>query len=246
MNFFYLAGLYFVFLKRVFSKPEKQKFYLKNIFTELWNLGISSIGIVAIISFFIGAVITLQTAYNVTSPLFPLYLIGLGTRDSMILEFSSTIVSLILAGKIGSSIAGEIGTMRVTEQIDALETMGVNPASFLVMPKIVAMLVMSPVLNIFSVFIGILGGYITVWATSVIPLNDFLYGVTTEFIPFYVTYSLVKSTVFGFIITSVSAFQGFYVKGGSLEVGRAGTRSVVYSSILILIFNLILTQLLLA
>ncbi len=246
MNFFYLAGQYFVFLRRVFAKPEKQKLYLRNILTELWNLGVGSLGIVVIISAFIGAVITLQTAYNVTSPLFPLFLIGLGTRDSMILEFSSTIVSLILAGKVGSSIAGEIGTMRVTEQIDALEIMGVNSASFLIMPKIVAMVLIAPVLNILSVFIGIFGGFLTIEATAVIPTEDFLYGLTVEFIPFYVTYSLIKSVVFSFIITSVSSFQGYYVKGGSLEVGRAGTRAVVYSSILILIFNLILTQLLLA
>jgi phospholipid/cholesterol/gamma-HCH transport system permease protein len=239
-------GRYFVFLVRVFARPEKQRLYLRNILTEIWNLGIGSIGIVAIISIFIGAVITLQTAYNITSPLFPLYLIGLGARDSMILEFSSTMVGLILAGKIGSSIASEIGTMRVTEQIDALEIMGINPASFLVMPKVTAMLLISPTLNIISVFIGLFGGYLAVMATSVIPVNDFLYGLTLSFIPYYATYSIVKSVFFAFIITSVSAYQGYYVKGGSLEVGRASTRAVVYSSILILIFNLILTQLLLA
>ncbi len=246
MSLPYHIGRYFVFLVRVFARPEKQKLYLRNILTEIWNLGIGSIGIVAIISVFIGAVITLQTAYNVTSPLFPLYLIGLGARDSMILEFSSTMVGLILAGKVGSSIAGEIGTMRVTEQIDALEIMGINPASFLVMPKVTAMLLISPSLNILSVFIGLFGGFLAVVSTGVIPVNDYLYGLQLSFIPFYAVYSIVKSVFFAFIITSVSAYQGYYVKGGSLEVGRAGTRAVVYSSVLILIFNLVLTQLLLA
>ena len=239
-------GRYFAFLFRVFSKPEKQRLYLKNILTEIWSLGIGSIGIVAIISIFIGAVITLQTSYNVTSPLFPLYLIGLGVRDSMILEFSSTMVGLILAGKIGSSIAGEIGTMRVTEQIDALEIMGINPASFLVMPKIMAMLIISPALNIFSVFIGLVGGSFVVLATSVIPAPAYLYGLTLSFIPFYLLYSFIKRTFFSFILISVSAYQGYFTKGGSLEVGKSSTRAVVYSSILILVFNLILTQLLLA
>ncbi|MDD2562797.1 MAG: ABC transporter permease [Salinivirgaceae bacterium] len=246
MSTFFHIGRYFTFLFRIFAKPEKQRLYLKNIFTEIWYLGIDSIGIVAIISFFIGAVITLQTAYNVTSPIFPLYLIGLGARDSMILEFSSTIVGLILAGKIGSSIAGEIGTMRVTEQIDALEIMGINPASFLVMPKVMAMLIFSPVLNILSVFIGLVGGYIAVMTTSVIPVSEYLYGLSLAFIPYYMFYSIIKSVIFSFIITSVSAYQGYYTNGGSLEVGKASTRAVVHSSILILIFNLILTQLLLA
>ncbi|HQA76631.1 MAG TPA: ABC transporter permease, partial [Salinivirgaceae bacterium] len=181
MQFFYNIGRYFVFVKRVFAKPEKYKLYLLNIIKEIWSLGVGSLGIVAIISVFIGAVIALQSAYNVTSPLFPLYYIGLGVRDSMMLEFSSTIVGLILAGKVGSSIASEIGTMRVTEQIDALEIMGINPASFLIMPKTIGMLIFSPLLTILSVTIGILGGYLAVLVTSVIPLQDYLFGLTLDF-----------------------------------------------------------------
>lgn len=246
MQFLYNIGRYFVFVKRVFAKPEKPKLYLLNIVREIWNLGVGSLGIVAIISVFIGAVIALQTAYNVTNPLFPLYYIGLGVRDSMMLEFSSTIVGLILAGKVGSSIASEIGTMRVTEQIDALEIMGINPASFLIMPKTIGMLIFSPILTILSVTIGILGGYLAVLATAIIPLQDYLFGLTLDFVPYYLVYSIIKGLVFAFIITTVSGYQGYYASGGSLEVGKASTQGVVYSSILILIFNLILTQLLLA
>ncbi len=246
MQLFFNIGRYFVFLKRVFSKPEKHKLNLLNIIAEIWSLGIGSLGIVALISVFIGAVITLQTAYNVTNPLFPLYYIGLGIRDSMMLEFSSSMVGLILAGKVGSNIASEIGTMRITEQIDALEIMGINPASFLVMPKTMGMLIISPVLTVFSIAIGLLGGYLAVVTTSVIPMKDYLYGLTLEFVPFYLVYAIIKGLVFVFIITTVSAYQGYFVSGGSLEVGKASTRGVVYSSVLILVFNLILTQLLLA
>lgn len=246
MHFFFDIGRYIVFISRVFARPEKQKLYLRNIISEIWSLGIGSLGIVVIISVFIGAVITLQTAYNVTHPLFPLHYIGLGVRDSMMLEFSSTMVGLILAGKVGSSIAGEIGTMRVTEQIDALEIMGINPASFLVMPKTVGLMIIIPSITIISVAIGLLGGYLAILATSVIPLDDYLFGLTLDFRPYFLSYSIAKGLIFAFIITTVSAYQGYYVKGGSLEVGKAGTRGVVYSSILILIFNLVLTQLLLA
>lgn len=245
MQLFFNIGRYFVFVKRVFTKPEKPKLYLFSIIREVWSLGVGSLGIVATISVFIGAVIALQSAYNVTNPLFPLYYIGLGVRDSMMLEFSSTIVGLILAGKVGSSIASEIGTMRVTEQIDALEIMGINPASFLIMPKTIGMLIFSPILTILSVTIGILGGYLAVLVTSVIPLQDYMFGLTLDFVPYYLGYSIIKSLVFAFIITTVSGYQGYYVSGGSLEVGKASTQGVVYSSILILIFNLILTQLLL-
>jgi phospholipid/cholesterol/gamma-HCH transport system permease protein len=239
-------GRYILLLKKVFSKPEKPSIYFKQTVHELVYLGLNSVGIIAIISFFMGAVITLQTAYNTENPIYPTYLIGLGCRDSIILEFSSTITALILAGKVGSSIASEIGTMRVTEQIDALEIMGVNSASFLILPKMIATLVFNPFLTLLSIIIGILGGWIAGTQAGVITTQDFVYGIQYAFIPYYITYSLIKTVVFAFIITSVSAFQGYYVSGGSLEVGQASTKAVVYSSVLILLFNVILTQLLLS
>lgn len=240
------VGLYFLFLKKVFSKPEKPRIYYKQTMTELVSLGLTSIGIIAIISFFMGAVITLQTAYNTENPIYPAYLIGLGCRDSIILEFSSTVSALILAGKVGSNIASEIGTMRVTEQIDALEIMGINSASYLTLPKIVATLIFNPLLTLMSISIGIFGGWIAGSVSGVITSANFIYGIQYAFVPYYITYSLIKTVFFAFIITSISAFQGYHVAGGSLEVGRASTKAVVYSSVLILLFNVILTQLLLS
>ena len=239
-------GRFFLLLKKVFSKPEKPSIYFKQTMHELVYLGLNSIGIIAIISFFMGAVITLQTAYNTENPIYPTYLIGLGCRDSIILEFSSTISALILAGKVGSSIASEIGTMRVTEQIDALEIMGVNSASYLILPKIVATLLFNPILTLLSIIVGIVGGWIAGTFSGVITSEDFVYGIQYAFIPYYITYSMIKTLFFAFIITSVSSFQGYYVEGGSLEVGRASTKAVVYSSVMILLFNVILTQLLLS
>lgn len=246
IKFLTQVGLYFLFLKKVFSKPEKPSLYYKQTMREFVYLGLTSIGIIAVISFFMGAVITLQTAYNTENPIYPKYLIGLGTRDSMILEFSSTIAALILAGKVGSNIASEIGTMRVSEQIDALEIMGVNSASFLVLPKLIATLLFNPILTLMSIIIGIFGGGIAGTLAGVMTPENYIYGIQYAFIPYYIVYSLIKTVFFAFIITSVSAFQGYYVQGGALEVGRASTKAVVYSSVLILLFNVILTQLLLS
>jgi|BarGraNGADG00212_2_1021979.scaffolds.fasta_scaffold00294_10 phospholipid/cholesterol/gamma-HCH transport system permease protein len=239
-------GLYFLLLKKVFSKPEKPSLYFKQTMSEFVNLGLNSIGIIAIICFFMGAVITLQTAYNTENPIYPKYLIGLGCRDSMILEFSSTIAALILAGKVGSNIAAEIGTMRITEQIEALEIMGVNSASYLILPKIIATLLFNPILTLIGMIVGIFGGWIAGTLAGVITSENFIYGIQYEFIPYYIVYSLIKTVFFAFIITTVSSFQGYYVAGGSLEVGRASTKAVVYSSVLILLFNVILTQILLS
>jgi phospholipid/cholesterol/gamma-HCH transport system permease protein len=246
VKFFTLLGRYFILLSKVFSIPEKSSFYYKQTMREFVFLGINSIGIVSIISFFMGAAITLQTAYNTENPIYPTYLIGLGCRDSIILEFSSTVAALILAGKVGSSIASEIGTMRVTEQIDALEIMGVNSASYLILPKIIATVLFNPFLTLLSICVGILGGWLAGTQAGVITTEAFVYGIQYAFIPYYITYSLIKTVVFAFIISSVSAFQGYYVSGGSLEVGQASTKAVVYSSVLILCFNVILTQLLLS
>lgn len=246
IRFLTQTGLYFLFLKKVFSKPERPSVYYRQTMFEFVSLGLNSIGIITIISFFMGAVITLQTAYNTENPIYPTYLIGLGCRDSIILEFSSTVAALILAGKVGSSIASEIGTMRVTEQIDALEIMGINSASYLVLPKIIATLFFNPILTLISICVGIFGGWVAGTTTGVITSEDFIYGIQYAFIPYYITYSLIKTVFFAFIISSVSSFQGYYVDGGSLEVGRSSTKAVVYSSVLILLFNVILTQLLLS
>lgn len=246
MNIFFHFGRYFILIKRAFAKPEKFTIYINRIFEEINILGIGSLGIVAIISVFMGAVITIQSAFNFESPLIPYYAIGVAVRDSMILEFSPAIVSLILAGKVGSSIASEIGTMRVTEQIDALEIMGINSAGYLIFPKIIASVLFNPILIIFSMFLGVAGGYIFGVMAGVVSPHQFVYGIQYDFRPFNVVYALIKSGVFAFIIASVPAYHGYYTKGGALEVGRSSTKGVVYSSILILAFDLILTQLLLA
>jgi phospholipid/cholesterol/gamma-HCH transport system permease protein len=239
-------GSYWILMGKVFAEPENYKIYYRQTVREVMLLGVNSIGIVIIISVFMGAVITLQTAYNTDNPIYPTYLIGLGCRDSIILEFSSTVIALILAGKVGSSITSEIGTMRVTEQIDALELMGVNSASYLIFPKVIAALIFNPLLTLISITVGVAGGWIAGIATGVITSSDFIYGIQYAFIPYYIVYSLIKTLFFAFIITTVASYHGYFVQGGSLEVGRASTRAVVYSSVLILLFNVILTQLLLS
>jgi len=233
-------------MKTVFARPEKHIIFYRQIIKEIISLGVNSIGIVIIISGFMGAVITLQVRYNFESPFIPLYLIGLTARDTMFLEFSSTIVGLILAGKVGSNIASEIGTMRISEQIDALEIMGVNSANYLILPKIVAAVFFNPFLTIISMFVGMLGGWLAVIITGALSPADYIYGLHYWFIPYYILFGLVKATVFAFIITSVPAYHGYYANGGALEVGKSSTKGVVYSMILILFFDVILTQLFLA
>ncbi len=244
-RFFYHFGRYCLLLGRVFSRPEKLSVYTRQIFREIDALGIGSLGLISIISVFMGGVITIQSAYNFTSPLIPLYAIGLGTRESIVLEFSPTIVSLILAGKVGSNIASEIGTMRITEQIDALEIMGVNSAGYLILPKVIAAMLINPFLIVISMFLGIFGGYSMGVLSGACTSYEFIYGVQSFFVPFNIVYSLTKTVVFAFIITSVSAYHGYYTAGGALEVGRASTRSVVYNSVIILVTNLIITKLML-
>ena len=246
MKALYHIGNYFLLLTTIFSKPEKQKPYLRQIVKELEKIGLHSIGIVVIISIFMGAVITLQTAYNFTSVIIPRYLIGVGARDALILEFSSTMIGLILAGKVGSNIASEIGTMKVTEQIDALEIMGVNSAGYLILPKIIAAVLFNPILCMISMIVGIFGGWMAAIATNAVTPENYILGIKAFFIPYYITYALVKTVVFAFIIVTVSSYIGYNVKGGAIQVGKASTLAVVYSSILILLFNVILTQLFLA
>ena len=232
-------------MRRVFGKPEKFSMYFRQIIYEINSLGIGSLGLIAIISVFMGGVITIQSAYNFTSPLIPLYAVGLGTRESIVLEFSPTIVSLILAGKVGSNIASEIGTMRITEQIDALEIMGINSAGYLILPKIAAAMFINPFLIVISMFLGVLGGYLMGISTGACTSYEYIFGIQSFFIPFNIFYSLTKTVVFAFIITSVSAYHGYYTSGGALEVGKASTKSVVYNSIIILIANLVITQIML-
>jgi phospholipid/cholesterol/gamma-HCH transport system permease protein len=239
------VGRYFLLMKQVFTIPDQWRMFFRQLPLEFEKLGLRSVGIVIIISIFMGAIMTIQTQLNTSNPLLPRYSTGLVTRDTLLLEFSSTILCLLLAGKVGSNIASEIGSMRITEQIDALETMGVNSANYLILPKIIALVFMMPFLVIFSMFLGIIGGYGVGVFSSIITVSDFIYGIQYDFIPFYVTYSIIKSIFFGFIIASVSSYYGYTTKGGALEVGVASTNAVVNSSVLILLFDILLTDLLL-
>jgi len=239
-------GRYWKFMKGLFVKPEKFIVYYRQVMHELVSIGVGALGIVALTSVFMGAVITLQSAYNLVNPMVPLYAVGIVARDSIILEFSPTIIMLVLAGKIGSSIASEIGTMRVTEQIDALEIMGINSSGYLTLPKIVAGLLICPFVVIISMFLGIIGGWVAGDMSGIVPSADYIRGIQDQFLPFNIVFALIKTLVFAYIITSVSAYHGFHTDGGALEVGQSSTKAVVYSSIFILIFDYILTQLILA
>lgn len=238
-------GRYTLFLKRAFSVPDKWKIFFQRTVNEITKLGVDSIPLVIVISIFIGAVITIQMQLNVQSPLMPAYSVGLAARDIMLLEFSNSMLCLILAGKVGSSIASEIGTMRVTEQIDALEIMGINSVNFLVLPKIIAFVAFMPVLVVFCIGTSFVGGWLVAAFTDLISIQKYVYGLQMFFNEWYVWYGLIKSVIFAFIIASVASFFGYYVKGGALEVGKASTNAVVSSSIIILLFDVILTKLLL-
>lgn len=240
------VGRYWKFMLSLLIKPEKFIVYYRQVMRELVSIGIGALGIVAITSIFMGAVITIQSAYNLVNPLVPLYAVGIVARDSIILEFSPTIIMLVLAGKVGSSIASEIGTMRVTEQIDALEIMGINSSGYLTLPKIIAAMLILPFVVLISMFLGIIGGWIAGNLSGVVPSADYIKGLQDQFLPFNITFAMIKTIVFAYIITSVSSYHGFYTDGGALEVGQSSTKAVVYSSILILIFDYILTQLILA
>ena len=245
MGILHGCGEYFLLMTRVFKRPSKLSIYRKQIIHEMDSLGIGSLGIITIISIFMGAVITLQTSSNIDSAIVPEYTVGYAARQSMILEFSPTIIALILAGIVGSNIASEIGTMRVSEQIDALEIMGVNSASYLIVPKIIAAVLINPFLVIWSMFVGIFGGYLASMLSGILSTDQYIYGIQYDFEPFSITYALIKTLFFAFIITSIPSYFGYYVRGGALEVGAASTKGVVASSIAILIVNYILTQLLL-
>lgn len=238
-------GDYLILMSQVFRKPDKALIFRKRLLHEFYNLGYTSIVIVLILSVFVGAVATILVAYNTDNPLLPEKLVGFSARQMIILEFSPTIISLILAGKLGSQIASEIGTMRVTQQIDALKVMGINPANYLILPKIISCLLFIPVLIIFSIVVGILGGWLACVLTGVITPTNYVVGLRAWFEPYTITFAMIKTVVFAFLITSISSFVGYTVKGGSVEVGKASTRGVVMSSIAIIVSDLILTQMLL-
>jgi phospholipid/cholesterol/gamma-HCH transport system permease protein len=242
---FHSLGRYILLLRLSFRKPEKFSVYWAEVMREMVSQGIGSLGIIAIISVFIGAVATIQTAFQLVSDFIPKTVVGGITRDSTILEFSPTISALVLAGRIGSSIASQIGTMRVTEQIDALEIMGVNTPGYLISPKIISGVTMIPLLVVISVVLGLGGGYLACAVSKEVSTNDYIAGLTDGFNPLIVTVCAVKSIAFGFIITSVCSYQGFYTSGGALEVGQAATRGVVFSCIMILFADLIVSKVLL-
>ncbi len=230
----YNLGRYILLLRLSFVKPEKFSVYWKEVMREMVSIGIGSLTIIAIISVFIGAVATIQTAFQLVSDFIPKTIVGTITRDSTILEFSPTISALVLAGRVGSSIASQIGTMRVTEQIDALEIMGVNAPGYLISPKIISGVIMIPFLTIMSICLGLVGGYIACAASNEVSTSDYITGLTDGFKVIILQVSMVKAIAFGFIITSICAYQGFYTSGGALEVGQSATKGVVYSCIMIL------------
>lgn len=243
MRLFFHIGKYFMLMAKVFKRPQKYKVYYHQIISEINNIGITSLPIVCIISVFMGGIITIQSAFGFNSPWVPLYAVGFTTRESILLELSPTIVSLILAGKVGSNIASEIGTMRITEQIDALEIMGINSAGYLIFPKIAASVFIFPFLIALSMFLGLVGGYVMGVTAGACTPYEYVYGIQAFFEPWKLYYSFSKVLVAAFIITSVSSYYGYYTTGGALEVGRSSTNAVVYSSILVLLFSLILTNL---
>ena len=242
----YLAdiGSYFIMLKAVFSRPTKRAILRELILKEIDELIINSLGIVTFISFFIGGVVAIQTALNIDNPLIPDYLVGFATRQSIILEFAPTFISIIMAGKVGSFITSSIGSMRVTEQIDALEVMGINAINYLVFPKIIALLTY-PFLIAISMFLGIVGGWVAGVYGGYSTSEAFISGLQEDFIPFHIVYAFIKSIVFAFILATVTSWQGYYMKGGALEVGKASTKAFVWTTILIILTNYVITFLLL-
>ena len=244
LKFLHAFGRYLILMGRTFSRPERMRMFLKQYLKEMVQLGVDSIGIVLLISFFIGAVICIQIKLNIQSPWMPLWVSGYVTREIMLLEFSSSIMCLILSGKVGSNIASELGTMRTTQQIDALEIMGVNPASFLILPKIIGLVTIMPLLVVFSTFSGIIGAYATAYIGHIITPSYLTAGLQHSFTQWFFWMGVIKSLFFAFIISSVSSFYGYNVEGGSIEVGKASTNAVVACSMLILFSDLFLTQLL--
>jgi len=245
MTYLYNIGAYFIMLKDMFRKPTKWSVMKTLIFKDIDDLIMGSLGIVAFISFFVGGVVTIQTALNINNPLIPKYLVGFATRQSVILEFAPTFISVIMAGKVGSFITSSIGTMRVTEQIDALEVMGINAINYLVFPKFIALMLYPFVISI-AMFLGILGGMAACFYGGFSSIDDYIIGLQTDFIPFHIAYAFIKTFVFAIVLATIPSFHGFYMKGGALEVGKASTTAFVWTSVVIILLNYILTQLLLS
>jgi phospholipid/cholesterol/gamma-HCH transport system permease protein len=245
MTYLKHIGKYFMMLGQVFKRPQRGRVFRETVFREFDELGLKSIGIVIFISFFIGGVNALQTALNIENPLIPKYLVGFATKRSVILEFAPTFCSIILAGKVGSYITSSIGSMRVTEQIDALEVMGINSINHLVLPKVLATVFFYPFLIVLAMFLGIFGGWVAGFTSSMFSEIDYMQGLQLDFNPFLVKYALIKTLIFAFLIATVPSYHGYYVKGGSIAVGKASTQAVVWTIILIVITNYFLTQLLL-
>ena len=238
-------GEYVLLMGKTLTFPTRWNMFFKQLIREIYKLGVDSIGIVVIISVFIGTVIALQISLNITSPLIPKFTIGFASREIILLEFSSSIMCLILAGKVGSNIVSEIGTMRVTEQIDAMEIMGVNSANFLIMPKITGLMIFMPVLVFYSMTTGILGGIFASYMGNGMTPSSFEFGLQYYFNSFYITYSVIKSIFYAFLIASIASYCGYSVRGGSLEVGKASTNAVVTSSVMILMSDVVMTHLML-
>jgi len=245
MGYLEHIGKYFMMLGRVFKRPQKGKVFYEALVKEIDELGLKSLGIIMFISFFIGGVIALQMALNLDNPFIPDTLIGFATKRSIILEFAPTFCCIILAGKVGSYITSSIGTMRVTEQIDALEVMGINALSHLVLPKVIATVFFYPFLVSLGMFLGILGGWVTGVLSGLFSGADFVEGLQTDFDSFLLVYAIIKTLVFAFLIATVPSYHGYFVKGGSIAVGKASTQAVVWTTILIVIANYFLTQMLL-
>jgi phospholipid/cholesterol/gamma-HCH transport system permease protein len=245
MSYLQSIGLYFLMIKDMFRKPTKWSVMRTLILKDIDDLVIDSIGIVAFISFFVGGVVTIQTALNLNNPFIPLELIGFATRQSIILEFAPTFISIIMAGKVGSFITSSIGTMRVTEQIDALEVMGINSLNYLVFPKFIALMLYPFVISI-AMFLGILGGLTASIYGGYAPMEVYITGVQLDFIPFHIVYAFIKTLIFAFLLATIPSFHGYYMKGGALEVGKASTTSFVWTSVFIILLNYILTQMLLS
>lgn len=245
-DFLHHIGRYVLLLRRTFTKPQRMKIFWENYVRELDDIGLKTIGLISFISFFIGGVVVIQTALNLDNPLIDPSLIGFAAKESVILEFSPTLSSVILAGIVGSYIASTIGTMRITEQIDVLDVMGINSANYLILPKILAAVSFYPFLIIVSMFLGVLGGWVAGEVTGLVSTADYIEGIRMGFVPFHFVYSIIKTIVFAFLIATIPAYFGYYVKGGALEVGRAATKAVIWTSVMIVLWNYILTQLMLS
>ena len=240
-----LIGAYSLLMKRVFVKPEKGRIFWRYFFIELDKLCIKTIPLIMIISLAVGAVLVIQTASNLESPFIPKMYVGYMVRESLVLEFCSTLIALILAGKVGSNISSELGSMRITEQIDAMEMMGVDSANFLILPKIAAATLFNPLMMLISFIFGLIGGWLMVMASGLITVDQYVDGLQFALNLYFIVYSMVKMAVFSMIITSVSSFYGYYATNGSLGVGRSSTRAIVVCSFMILIMNLVITNLML-